>query len=314
MTVDREHEPAVARQTAVGEIVEAAGKPAADLILGRIGVEGAGCGLQPDPFPGDEIDRQQTERRADHDRPIDRERGCGGEQRHVLVGERLTAGLHQPALTGMAGDGHAVSCRQQRPRGGGEAVDLETGRAAWTCGFNADGAAPSGRGVLTADRLFLPLDVPEVIEIDLVAGTIAGRAPARGGAVPGNLVAYRGEMISVGCDCLDVFHQVEALEPRIETALRGRSDAGWAAHWGGQLDIDRGRIAAGMSRLLEACRTVPGGLPPDEVAAALETASDRDFPAAPGTIGATSGRSTATGSPSGRPKPSRKVSLDACWS
>lgn len=165
-------------------------------------------------------------------------------------------------------------------RRGVEAVDLETGRAAWTCGFNADGAAPSGRGVLTADRLFLPLDVPEVIEIDLVAGTIVGRAPARGGAVPGNLVAYRGEMISVGCDCLDVFHQVEALEPRIETALRGRSDAGWAAHWGGQLDIDRGRIAAGMSRLLEACRTVPGGLPPDEVAVALETASDRDFPAA----------------------------------
>lgn len=163
---------------------------------------------------------------------------------------------------------------------GVEAIDLGTGRGLWKCGFAADGGAPSGRGVLTADRLLLPLDVPEVIEIAVADGTITGRSPARGGAVPGNLVAYRGEMIAVGTDFLDVFHQVEALEPRVETATRDRPNDGWAARWGGQLAIDSGRIAAGLERLLTAERASPGSLPPDELAAALAVAGGRDFAAA----------------------------------
>jgi len=165
-------------------------------------------------------------------------------------------------------------------RRGVEAVDLATGRSVWKRGFDADGAVPSGRGVLTADRLFLPLDVPEVIEVGLVDGTLVGRSPARGGAVPGNLVAYRGEMIALGTDFLDVFHQVEALGPRVETALRSRPDDPWAMHWSGQLEITRGRVEAGMDRLLRAERSAPGSLPPDGLTAALAVATDRDFAAA----------------------------------
>ena len=161
-----------------------------------------------------------------------------------------------------------------------EAVDLATGRGLWKCPFGVDGAAPSGRGVLTADRLFLPLDVPEVIEIGLADGTIVSRSPARGGVVPGNLVAYRGEMIALGTESLDVFHQVAALEPRVETAARSQPDDAWAAHWRGQLDIDRGRVAAGLGSLLRADQLAPGSLPPDAMASALAAATARDFAAA----------------------------------
>ena len=45
------------------------------------------------------------------------------------------------------------------------------------------------------------LDTPEVVEIAVADGGVVGRRAARGGAVPGNLVAYRGEVISQGSGC-----------------------------------------------------------------------------------------------------------------
>lgn len=159
-----------------------------------------------------------------------------------------------------------------------EAVSLATGASLWQRPLGE--AAASGRGILTTKSLFLPLDTPEVVEIRIADGSIAGRAAARGGAVPGNLVAYRGEIISRGVDSLDVFHQIDALEPRIERASHDDPGSVWAACWRGQIDLDGGRVAAGLDPLVEAATAIPPRIAPRTLADALVFALQRDFAAA----------------------------------
>ncbi|NDC53625.1 MAG: hypothetical protein EBZ74_04880 [Planctomycetia bacterium] len=125
-----------------------------------------------------------------------------------------------------------------------------------------------------------PLDTPEVVEIDLADGRITGRSPARGGTIPGNLVAYRGEVISQGIDSLDVFHQVAPLEGRIETAANARPDDPWALLWRGQLALDGGRVADGLRAISAARRADPARIPAELVADALLFGMRRDFAAA----------------------------------
>ena len=160
-----------------------------------------------------------------------------------------------------------------------EALALDGGRPVWRRAFDP-GVAPSGRGIITADRLFLPLDVPEVVEIALADGTIQGRSPARGGTVPGNLVAYRGEVVSLGVDAIDVFHQAAALEARIETAARETPPSAPRAFWEAQLLLEGGQVRAGLERLRDMGRSGGQRPPPDALAAALGFALGRDFAAA----------------------------------
>ena len=58
------------------------------------------------------------------------------------------------------------------------------------------GAMPSGRGFYSGHRYFLPLSSAEVAEVDLTGGAIVSRARSRLGAVPGNLICHRGEIVS----------------------------------------------------------------------------------------------------------------------
>jgi hypothetical protein len=161
-----------------------------------------------------------------------------------------------------------------------DALSLEHGRSVWPQPVKLENASPSGRGILTGSRLFLPLDTPEVVEIDLAAGLITDRSPARGGAVPGNLLAYRGEVISQGVDSLDVFHQAAPLENRIETALRKNARDPWALLWRGQFDLDRGRVAAGVAMVREAHAVEPARITREVVADAIAFAMRRNFAAA----------------------------------
>jgi len=162
-------------------------------------------------------------------------------------------------------------------RRGVEALELDTGKTAWSRPFAADQGSPSGRGILTANRLFLPLDTPEVIEIDIADGRIAARAPSRGNAVPGNLVAYRGEVVSQGADSLDVFHQTAALESRIETAEERRPGDPWALLWSGQRELDRGDVARGLDLVRRAHEADPERVSALVVGQAMAFALRRDF-------------------------------------
>jgi outer membrane protein assembly factor BamB len=165
-------------------------------------------------------------------------------------------------------------------RRGVEAIDPANGRVVWQRPFGAEQGSTSGRGILTEQRFFLPLDTPEVVEIDLADGRIVGRSAARGDAIPGNLLAYRGEVISQGADALEVFHQSAALELRIETALKADPQDAWAILWRGQLDLDRGNVAGGIAAVRAAHALQPTRVPANVVAGALLFALQRDFPQA----------------------------------
>lgn len=160
-----------------------------------------------------------------------------------------------------------------------EALDMATGTRVWRLPL-AEVGRPSGRGVLTRQSLLLPLDTPEVIEVGLADGRIKGRSPARGGGVPGNLVAHRGELISRGVDTLDVFHQETALESRIQTALMAKPASPWAAYWGGQLAIERGDVAEGLELVARALASPSLRLPPGGLSDTVVRALHRDFAAA----------------------------------
>jgi outer membrane protein assembly factor BamB len=165
-------------------------------------------------------------------------------------------------------------------RVGVEARALDTGHALWTLSYESAGGRASGRGIVTRERLLVPLDTPEVIEVSIADGGLLARCPGRGGSVPGNLVAYRGEIISRGIDSLDVFHQSAALESRIETARREHPDGGWALEWEGQLDLDRGRVAAGLDKLRRAAQAPAFRMSPGTLADAVVFGLQRDFAAA----------------------------------
>ena len=160
-----------------------------------------------------------------------------------------------------------------------ESLSLENGRSQWDQPLDLEGARPSGRGIVTAERLFLPLDTPEVIEVDLRSGLIAGRSAARGGAVAGNLLAYRGEVVSQGVESLDVFHQTDSLKERIETAKRVAPDA-WGLFWLGQMELDRGDVANGLAHIRAAHAADPASVPADVMAQAMLCGMQRDFAAA----------------------------------
>ena len=165
-------------------------------------------------------------------------------------------------------------------RRGVQSLSLVDGAPRWATPLVLSGACPSGRGVITEGRLFLPLDTPEVIEVNLGDGTIVGRSPSRGGAVAGNLVAYRGEVVSQGVDSLDVFHQTTALQERIDTALRqGNADPATLL-WKGQMAIDRGEVVDGIGAIASAHDAAPDAIPDTVVSAALLAALERDFAAA----------------------------------
>ena len=163
---------------------------------------------------------------------------------------------------------------------GVEARGVADGGLLWQVSYAEAGGRPSGRGIVTPDRLLLPLDSPEVVEIELRTGAITGRCPARGGLVPGNLVAYRGEVISRGSDSLDVFHQAAALDTRIRTAEAQDPESPWVWQWRGHQALEAGRVADGLALLGKAARAVGTRLPPETLPDAIVFGMQRDFAAA----------------------------------
>jgi outer membrane protein assembly factor BamB len=164
------------------------------------------------------------------------------------------------------------------PRGV-EALTLEGGQRAWRTPWLDVGGQPSGRGIVTPDRLLLPLDSAEVVELRLADGRVTARSGSRGGVIPGNLVACRGEIISRSVDSLDVFHQVTALERRLETAAADGNHA-WAGHWRGELDLEQGRVAEGLAGILAAARSEAWRPAPNALCDAFVFALRQDFAAA----------------------------------
>lgn len=157
-----------------------------------------------------------------------------------------------------------------------EALDIATGRSLWKRGLG-EAVRPSGRSLLTSRSLLVPCDAPAVIEITVADGRIIGRSSGRGGRIPGNLVAHRGEVISRSVDSLDVFHQKAVLEERIETARKASPTSPWAAYWRGQSAIDSGDVALGLEALATASAATGFRVSSGDLDDAVVAAMQRDF-------------------------------------
>jgi len=87
-----------------------------------------------------------------------------------------------------------------------------------------EGSMPSGRGFRSGDRYFLPLSSAQVMAIDLVAGKAVSTSKSRKGNVPGNLVCYKGKIISQSFDGVENFYQLDAARREADRRLAQDGD------------------------------------------------------------------------------------------
>lgn len=113
--------------------------------------------------------------------------------------------------------GKAILAGQHQVR----AIRLADGKPDWDGRIISlpEGVTPSGRGYSTGEKYFLPLESAEVAEIDLAQGKIIRNYKSRNGFIPGNLVCYKGRVISQGSQGVDVFYQIDAAEADIQRRL-----------------------------------------------------------------------------------------------
>ena len=125
-----------------------------------------------------------------------------------------------------------------------QAIKLSDGKLAWSRPLELPaGGMPSGRGFLSEGAYYLPLSSAEVLKIDLAGGAIAGRAKSTKGYIPGNLICYKGDVVSQGVDSLDTFYQIEPLRQRIAARLAEHADDPWALARRGEIALDEGRLS-----------------------------------------------------------------------
>ena len=104
------------------------------------------------------------------------------------------------------------------------------------------GAAPSGTGFQSGDLYYVPLTNGEVIGIDLGEGRVVSTAKGRG-SVPGNLVCYKGKIVSQRADAVEVYYQLVALRKLVERRLAARPDDAEALSLRGEILWHEGDLA-----------------------------------------------------------------------
>ncbi len=141
------------------------------------------------------------------------------EERHLycvdlFTGERLWQ-LPKSQYLYLAGvyDGNALLVKSD----GVTALSLETGTTQKTIPFANGEERPSGVGVLSGDRYFLPVNSGKLLEIDLKQGRITERIRSFRDRPPlENLNFYRGWLISFGPSGLVMFEQRSTIEDDIQ--------------------------------------------------------------------------------------------------
>jgi outer membrane protein assembly factor BamB len=122
------------------------------------------------------------------------------------------------------------------------AVRLADGEKAWTDLELPADSMPSGRGFTSGEFYYLPLTTAEVAKINLTTGRIEQRSRSRSGHVPGNLVSYRGSIISQGVDYLDAYFQIDSLKEQIAKTLAAHPDDAKALAGLGEVKLDQGAL------------------------------------------------------------------------
>ncbi len=123
-----------------------------------------------------------------------------------------------------------------------------------------EGHFPSGRGLLDGTRYLLPLSRGMLLVLDLAEGRIAMQHTLRHGQGLGNLVSYRGSIVSVGSAFVDCYYQQRWLQQWVQRRLQQHPQDPAALAWKGSLLIDQGKLAQAREELARAYKQDPSPL------------------------------------------------------
>ncbi len=115
-----------------------------------------------------------------------------------------------------------------------------------------EGAMPSGRGFLSGDRYFVPLTSSEVMAVDLIEGKAVHVSKSRKGLIPGNLVCYKGMILSQSIEGLDAFYQLEAVRREVDRRLAVEPEDAEALALKGEILLDQHHLDEAISCLRRA--------------------------------------------------------------
>ena len=148
-----------------------------------------------------------------------------------------------------------------------DAINLEDGSTAWGGKTIAmpSGADVCGHGCYAGGQYFVPLGPTagppytgeggggEVMAVDLESGKVLATVKARPGsadssaAAPGNLVCYRGRVISQGLDGLELYYQADAARDEAARRLAANPDDVEGLTLRGELLQDGGKTAEAVA-------------------------------------------------------------------
>jgi tetratricopeptide (TPR) repeat protein len=86
------------------------------------------------------------------------------------------------------------------------------------------GALPAGQGYMSDGRYYLPLTTGEIAAIETASGKLTVYAVPKSGTALGNLICYRGSILSQSALVLDKYEQLDVLQQRVEKALAANPD------------------------------------------------------------------------------------------
>ncbi len=136
---------------------------------------------------------------------------------------------------------------------GVDALGLADGQVKWKVNF--ENAMPSGRGYYSEQFYYLPTTDSHLVRIDLDKGAIDKKVKTE--TVLGNLICYKGNVISQGTDVLTAFHQEDPLRDRVNQRLKENPDDIEALAWRGELLLQDGQRDAALEVLRRAHKLDP---------------------------------------------------------
>ena len=179
----------------------------------------------------------------------------------------------EPRWTQPRGDGMFVACTTNENviivgRRQVVARRVTDGEAEWARAL-PEQAFPSGRGVGTGERYFLPVTTAAIMEIDLATGAVVGEHQSPRQLSAGNLIWHRGLFISQGPASLDVFDEREDLVVRVRRRLEQDPRDPVALVRYGDLELAAGRIGEAIAAFHTAHDAAPSPRTKSKLVSAL---------------------------------------------
>jgi outer membrane protein assembly factor BamB len=114
---------------------------------------------------------------------------------------------------GCVHDGKVIVIGKKQVR----AIQLSDGKDAWSAPIDLAGELPSGRGCFTGKHYYLPTTGQQLLKLDLATGKILERAKTE--FTLGNIVHFKGQLISTGSDQISSFYLADYIRAEVEKAL-----------------------------------------------------------------------------------------------